>query len=347
MAIHSSLSRERIAKPPMRMIPSASAIHHDIGPHQKSSGSARVRPSSRKQSTRPKLDGLKMCSPRHLTRCFESSETAAVPAKIHQPRRLHQSPCSVPGTRRMNATPFPVRRALAGHMITRCVRAAIPTSSTAHVTSEMRICAIESRNENATWPSTCSETIVAARCSRGSFSFGSRTGYGVPRIVSVRPPESLAAWAAAACALMRCRSYFGAASVTIAGMRLAHALAIVSFVVDEAAGPVSVFVADDHGEIVAAATMDGAAPDTRLNAQRKAYTAARSDARSTAELAEKVRDDPVERASFDPFFTFFRGGVTAFEGDERVGAVGVPGDVDEQLARRAIAAAGLSCRPRR
>ncbi len=60
--------------------------------------------------------------------------------------------------------------------------------------------------------------------------------------------------------------------------------------------------------------MDGAAPDTRLNAQRKAYTAARSDARTTEELAEKVRDDPVERASFDPFFTFFLGGVAAFDG---------------------------------
>jgi hypothetical protein len=53
--------------------------------------------------------------------------------------------------------------------------------------------------------------------------------------------------------------------------------------------------------------MDSAAPDTRLNAQRKAYTAARSDARSTRDLAEKVRDDAVERASFDPCFTFFQG----------------------------------------
>jgi hypothetical protein len=66
--------------------------------------------------------------------------------------------------------------------------------------------------------------------------------------------------------------------------------------------------------------MDGAAPDTRLNAQRKAYTAARSDARSTRELAEKARDDPVERASFDPFFTFFLGGVAVFEDEVRVGA---------------------------
>lgn len=126
---------------------------------------------------------------------------------------------------------------------------------------------------------------------------------------------------------------------------LEQGLAIVRFVVSEASGPVSVFVADDHGEIVAAATMDGAAPDTRLNAQRKAYTAARSDARTTSALAEKVRDDAVERASFDPFFTFFRGGVAAFDGDTRVGAVGVSGlagELDEQLAGRAIEAAALS-----
>jgi uncharacterized protein GlcG (DUF336 family) len=128
-------------------------------------------------------------------------------------------------------------------------------------------------------------------------------------------------------------------------MKLADAQAIVEFVVREAPGPVSVFVADAHGELVAAATMDGAAPDTRLNAQRKAYTAARSDARSTRELAQNVRDDPVERASFDPFFTFFLGGLAVFDGESRIGAVGVsglPGEDDEALARRAVEAAGLS-----
>jgi uncharacterized protein GlcG (DUF336 family) len=122
-------------------------------------------------------------------------------------------------------------------------------------------------------------------------------------------------------------------------MRLDRARAIVDHVIAGAPGPVSVFVADAHGEIVCAATMDGAAPDTRLNAQRKAYTAARSDAPSTRALAEKVRDDAVERASFDPFFTFFLGGVAVFEGDTRVGAVGVsglPGEVDEQMALAAI-----------
>jgi glc operon protein GlcG len=122
-------------------------------------------------------------------------------------------------------------------------------------------------------------------------------------------------------------------------MRLERARRIVEHVVGAAPAPLSVFVADTHGELVAAATMDDAAPDTRLNAQRKAYTAARSDARSTRELADKVQDDPVERASFDPFFTFFLGGVAVFEGETRVGAVGVsglPGDDDERLAQAAI-----------
>ena len=127
-------------------------------------------------------------------------------------------------------------------------------------------------------------------------------------------------------------------------MKLDEARAMVDAVVGEALGPVSVFVADEHGELVAAATMDGAAPDTRLNAQRKAYTAARSDARTTAELADKVAGDPAELASFDPFFTFFKGGVAVFEGGMRVGAIGVsglPGEEDDRIAREAIAQAGL------
>jgi glc operon protein GlcG len=127
-------------------------------------------------------------------------------------------------------------------------------------------------------------------------------------------------------------------------VELEDAFTIVRWVVAEAEAPVSVFVADDHGELVAAATMDGAAPDTRLNAQRKAYTAARSDASSTRALADKVADDPVERASFDPSFTFFKGGVAAFRDGRRLGAVGVSGlagDDDDRLARGAIERAGL------
>ena len=131
-------------------------------------------------------------------------------------------------------------------------------------------------------------------------------------------------------------------------MKLEQARAIADAVTSEAAQPVSVYVADEHGELVAAATMDGAAPDTRLNAQRKAYTAARSDAVSTKALAEKVAaKGAAELASFDPFFTFFLGGVAAFDGDGRVGAVGVsglPGVEDDALARRALGEAGLESR---
>jgi len=123
-------------------------------------------------------------------------------------------------------------------------------------------------------------------------------------------------------------------------VKLARAQAIVADVIANASGPVSVWVVDGHGELVAAASMDGAAHDTKLNAQRKAYTAARSDARTTRELAEKVAGGELP-ASFDPFFTFFLGGVAVFDGETRLGAVGVsglPGEVDEQLALRAIAA---------
>jgi uncharacterized protein GlcG (DUF336 family) len=121
-------------------------------------------------------------------------------------------------------------------------------------------------------------------------------------------------------------------------VKLARAQAIVADVVEHADGPVSVWVVDGHGELVAAASMDGAAPDTRLNAQRKAYTAARSDARTTRDLAGKIDGGEVPQ-SFDPFFTFFLGGIAVFDGDERVGAVGVsglPGEVDERLALDAI-----------
>ena len=123
------------------------------------------------------------------------------------------------------------------------------------------------------------------------------------------------------------------------------ALAVVRHVADGAPGPVSVVVVDDHGEVVASLRMDRAALDTELNARRKAYTAARSDATTTRALAEKVAGSPTELASFDPFFSFFLGGVAVFAEGERIGAVGVsglPGEVDERLALEAISAAGLT-----
>jgi len=118
----------------------------------------------------------------------------------------------------------------------------------------------------------------------------------------------------------------------------------VATVVAAARAPVSVVVADGHGEVVASLRMEGAALDTYENARRKAYTAARSDAFTTRELAAKMAAAPTELASFDPVFSFFLGGVAAFEDGRRVGAVGVsglPGEEDEALAVAAIRAAGL------
>jgi uncharacterized protein GlcG (DUF336 family) len=123
-----------------------------------------------------------------------------------------------------------------------------------------------------------------------------------------------------------------------------QALAIVAAVVERAVGPVSVVVVDTHGEVVASVAMSGAARDTYRNAQRKAYTAARSDAFTTRQLAEKAGGAPTELASFDPQFSFFLGGVAALRDGSRVGAVGVSGlagEVDEELAIAAIRAAGL------
>jgi glc operon protein GlcG len=131
-------------------------------------------------------------------------------------------------------------------------------------------------------------------------------------------------------------------------MRLEAAFAICRAVTVEAGDPVSVVVVDGHGEIVAAARMDGAALDTFENARRKAYTAARSDATTTRALAEKVGAAPTELASFDPQFSFFLGGVAVFRDGRRIGAVGVsglPGEVDEALALAGIRAAGLATPP--
>ena len=114
--------------------------------------------------------------------------------------------------------------------------------------------------------------------------------------------------------------------------------------IDGRPGPVSVVVVDTHGEVVASVAMSGAARDTYRNAERKAYTAARSDASTTRQLATRPVGSPTELASFDPQFSFFLGGVAALEDGRRVGAVGVsglPGEEDEQLAIAAIRAAGL------
>jgi glc operon protein GlcG len=130
-------------------------------------------------------------------------------------------------------------------------------------------------------------------------------------------------------------------------MKLAQAQEIVAHVVANAPGPVSVFVGDGHGELVAAARMDGSNHDTRFNAQRKAFTVARAGVPSTLSLGEWTAQDRMERLNFDPAYTFWPGGVAAWDGDTLAGAVGVSGlagEVDDLLARAAIEAAGLTAR---
>ena len=126
-AIPSRCRRARIARPPATMSASASASQTDIGPHQNVERVGAVGAEERgSRATSPKFDGLKTCRPRNADHVLrEQRRRRRSPAKIHQPCRLHQSPCSVPGTRRMKATPLPVSRALAGHMITRWRQKAI------------------------------------------------------------------------------------------------------------------------------------------------------------------------------------------------------------------------------
>ena len=51
------------------------------GCHQKSRGSTRVLPRTKKATTRPTLDGLKTWVPRYLIRYLVTKEKAAIPAK--------------------------------------------------------------------------------------------------------------------------------------------------------------------------------------------------------------------------------------------------------------------------
>ena len=116
--------------------------------------------------------------------------------------------------------------------------------------------------------------------------------------------------------------------------RVTHdqALAAIRASLEAAEGPVSIAVVDDHGELVACVAIDGAARDTLENARRKAYTAARSDATTTRALAEKVGGTPTELASFDPQFSFFLGGVAAFDDGRRSARSGSAGCRDPRTS---------------
>ena len=96
-AIPTRWSRRRMRNPPATISPIATTSAGDSGPHHSASGSARSAPRSRKQSTSPKFDGLKMCRPRTRMRYFESSAIADVPGE--DPPAVHAPPVAVLGSR--------------------------------------------------------------------------------------------------------------------------------------------------------------------------------------------------------------------------------------------------------
>ena len=167
-ATRSMPSRDTMTSPPTTMMARASASPGPGRAHHKSSGLTRFEPRSTKHSSSPMLDGLKTCrSPTRMT-YFETTDTAAVAAKIHAPCRLHHWPCWVPATRRMNATLLPVSNALAGQTMAPRSQNVITTSRTAAVTMAVRICAIETLKPKMVWPRTCNERMTPASCRRGS-----------------------------------------------------------------------------------------------------------------------------------------------------------------------------------
>jgi hypothetical protein len=111
---------------------------------------------------------------------LDNTATAAVAAKIGQPLVLHQSPCSVPGTRMISATPLPVSRAEAGQAITPRSQAVNTRSSPPATPREMRIWAIDRLKPSTVWPRTWTLMMIAATTSRGVAPPGEQHRVGAP-----------------------------------------------------------------------------------------------------------------------------------------------------------------------
>ena len=138
------------------------------------------------------FDGLKMCSPRHWITYFESSETAAVPAKIHQPRRLHQSPCCGAGDAEDEGDAVAgQQRARRPHDHVLAAGRRSRTRAPPQVPSDTRICAIESWKSNADLPDHLQRDDhrreVQARVAQ------LRQQHRVRRAADARPPAGRAA----------------------------------------------------------------------------------------------------------------------------------------------------------
>ncbi len=103
-------------------------------------------------------------------------------------------------------------------------------------------------------------------------------------------------------------------------------------------------VVDCHGELIAAARMDGSHPRVLKHAIRKAYTAA-TYGRNTLIFKKELKDSGRELLEWgDLNVTTLQGGLVVKSGDMVVGAVGSGGgtlEIDESMARVAIRAMGF------
>lgn len=101
-------------------------------------------------------------------------------------------------------------------------------------------------------------------------------------------------------------------------------------------------VADDGGEPIVTARMDGAPRLSAGIAANKAYSVAGFGGMPTAAWWEMIKDEPalVHGLTQTPRLVVFGGGVGVFAGGRLVGAVGVSGGTAEQDAE--VAAAGAA-----
>ena len=130
-------------------------------------------------------------------------------------------------------------------------------------------------------------------------------------------------------------------------MSLATARTAVAAAFEAARGdsPIAVAVADENGDPVYMARLDGTpASDVRL-ALRKAYTAA-FVGRDTRAYREQINDDGRTLADWaDPMMTTLHGGLTVKASGQVAGGIGVSGagsPRDEEIARAGLEAMQLS-----
>jgi glc operon protein GlcG len=101
--------------------------------------------------------------------------------------------------------------------------------------------------------------------------------------------------------------------------------------------PVAIAIVDDQGELVSYARMDQCAPQPRVIARKKAYTAARTRT-DTKAYADRLKSQGRSAAEFgDPNLLAAQGGVVITGPENAVlGGIGVSGlsaEEDEQIAK--------------